>query len=407
MRDLLLGLPPRDFDIATSATPDQLRLIYPHADFVGAHFGVALIAEGSATVEVATYRHDHEYHDGRRPSEVTFETDPRKDVVRRDFTINGLLLDPENGAILDFVGGREDLGLEMVRAIGNPERRFREDHLRLIRAIRLAAKLRFDVESETEAAIVRLHPLIQIVSPERVRDELVRILTEGGARRGFELLDRTGLLQEILPEVAALKGVRQPPDLHPEGDVWTHTLLMLGRLENPSTELALAVLLHDTGKPSTFSETDRIRFDGHVDKGVRLAHRILTRLRFSNEQIHQVESLIDNHARFLETPHMKMSRLKRFMRLPRFDEHLELHRLDCVASHGRLDVYEYVIAKRAEFGDEQIHPERLLTGDDLLALGVPAGPELGRVLHAVEDAQLDGEIRTRDQAIELARQLLT
>ena len=398
MRDLLLGIPPRDFDIATSATPDQLRQVYPGADFVGAHFGVALISEDGATVEVATYRRDHEYHDGRRPTEVTFETDPQKDVIRRDFTINGLLLDPESGEVLDYVGGREDLRLEMVRAIGIPERRFREDHLRLIRGIRLAAKLGFDIESETEAAIVRLHPLIQIVSPERVRDELVRILTEGGARRGFELLDRTGLLQEVLPEVAAMKGVRQSPGAH-EGSVWMHTLLMLEKLENPGAELALAVLLHDTGKSLAFG-------DGCVDASVHNAHRILTRLRFSNEEAQQVESLIANHLRFRDVLNMKTSSLKRFMRLRRFHEHLEFHRLDCLVSHGGLENYQYVLAKLAEFGEGQIHPPRLLTGDDLLTLGVPPGPEFGRVLNAVEDAQLEGEIATREQALDLAKRLL-
>jgi poly(A) polymerase len=337
---------------------------------------------------------------------VTFETDPQRDVLRRDFTINGLLMDPDTSEVLDYAGGKRDLSLKLVRAIGEPEYRFREDHLRLLRGVRLAARLNYDIESETEAAIVRLHPLIRDVAPERVRDELVRILTEGGAQRGFELLDRTGLLQELLPEVADMKGVEQPPDYHPEGDVWTHTLKMLGQLHGSSATLALGVLLHDVGKPPTFRQSDRIHFDGHVEAGVRMARRILTRLRFSNEEIRQVEALVDNHMRFKDAPRMKDSTLKRFMRLPRFDEHMELHRLDCISSHGRLENYQYVKAKRDAFGEEQIHPARLLTGDDLLALGLEPGPLVGRILHAVEDAQLDARIHSREEALELARGML-
>jgi tRNA nucleotidyltransferase/poly(A) polymerase len=409
VRDLLLRIPPKDFDVATSARPDQVLELWPRAQQVGAHFGVVLVAEGTAYVEVATYRSDHEYLDGRRPSHVTFERDARQDVIRRDFTINGLLLDPESDEVIDYVGGREDLRYQRVRAIGEPEKRFREDHLRLLRGVRLTARLSFDIESETEAAIVRLHPLIRDIAAERVRDELVRILTEGHARRGFELLDRTGLLQEILPEVAAMKGVEQPPEFHPEGDVWTHTLLMLEALPaGVSPTLALGVLLHDVGKPPTFEiGSERIRFDGHVEEGVRITEQILTRLRFSHDEIKQVEALVNNHMRFKDAPRMKDSTLKRFMRLDRFNEHLELHRLDCSSSHGMLDNYEYVRGKRDEFGEEQIRPARLLSGDDLIELGMRPGPELGRVLRAVEDAQLEGRVRDRDEALRLANELRT
>ncbi|MBI1896547.1 MAG: CCA tRNA nucleotidyltransferase [Acidobacteria bacterium] len=406
VRDLLLGAEPKDYDLSTDAPPHQVLALFPGAHRVGAHFGVVLVREGEAQVEVATFRKDHEYHDGRHPHHVTFEQDPREDVLRRDFTINALLLDPATGEVIDYAGGRRDLRFKIVRAIGEPEKRFREDHLRMLRAVRLAARLDFEIESETEAAIVRLHPLILDVSAERIRDELMRILVEGAARRGFELLDRTGLLGDILPEVAAMKGVEQPPDFHPEGDVWTHTLLMLERLESPTATLALGVLLHDVGKPPTFRVEERIRFDGHVEVGVELTRGILSRLRFSNDEIRRVEALVDSHMRFKDARRMKESTLKRFLRLEHFEEHLELHRLDCESSHGNLDHYEYVRRKREEFGEEQIKPPRLLTGADLISAGYAPGPEFGRVLQAVEDAQLEGRVQSKDEALALARALL-
>ncbi|HUS06214.1 MAG TPA: CCA tRNA nucleotidyltransferase [Bryobacteraceae bacterium] len=406
VRDVLLAIEPKDYDIATDATPAQVLALYPHALQVGAHFGVILVQEGGVHVEVATFRSDHEYNDGRRPSEVCFETDPRQDMLRRDFTINALLFDPATGDVIDYTGGKEDLKTGLIRAIGTPETRFREDHLRMLRAVRLAARLSFEIESETEAALVRLHPLIKDVAAERVRDEIVRILTEGSARRGFEMLLRTGLLKEILPEVAAMKGVEQPPQFHPEGDVWTHTMLMLDGLKNPSATLALGVLLHDVGKPPTYRVADRIRFDGHVEAGVEIGRSILTRLRFSNEQIDQVLALVANHMKFKDAPVMKESTLKRFLRLPEFQEHMELHRLDCQSSHGSLANYEFIAGKRDEFGQEEIAPPRLLTGGDLIAAGYTPGPEFGDVLSAVEDAQLEGRIHTKEEGLSLARTLL-
>ena len=339
VRDLLLGGHPKDYDIATGARPDEISALFPNSDLVGAHFGVVLVRDSDAQVEVATFRSDHAYVDGRHPVSVGFENDPRQDVLRRDFTINALLLDPANDEVRDFVGGREDLRNRVVRAIGDPETRFREDHLRLLRAVRFAARLDYQIEPATMQAIRRLHALILKVSAERIRDELVRILTEGGARRGFELLDESGLLADLLPEVAAMKGVAQPPEYHPEGDVWTHTLMMLGALEAPAVTLALGALLHDVGKPPTFRIAERIRFDGHVEKGVEMAAAILHRLRFSNDQIRQVTALVANHMRFKDVPEMRASTLKRFLRLEKFPEHLELHRLDCISSHGRLDHY--------------------------------------------------------------------
>jgi tRNA nucleotidyltransferase/poly(A) polymerase len=363
-----------------------------------------LVREEAAQVEVATFRSDDIYSDGRRPDRVHFETDPREDVLRRDFTINALLLDPESGDVLDYVGGRADLEQGIVRAIGDPGTRFGEDHLRLLRAVRFAARLRFRIEPATMSAIQRLHALILKVSAERVRDELVRILTEGGARYGFELLDESGLLGDLLPEIAAMKGVEQPPQYHPEGDVWVHTLLLLEKLRDPTPTLALGALLHDVGKPPTFRVAARIRFDGHVEEGVKLAHGILSRLRFSHDQTERVETLVANHMRFADAARMKESTLKRFLRLPHFDEHLELHRLDVLSSNGQLGNYSLVKDRLEHMPPEELKPAPLVNGDDLIAAGYAPGPKFGEVLAAVEDAQLEGRIGTRDEALALVRE---
>jgi poly(A) polymerase len=406
VRDLLMGRAPADYDVATSAQPGELLELFPRAGQVGAHFGVVLVHEEGADVEVATFRSDHEYRDGRHPEGVHFETDPRQDVLRRDFTINALLLDPETGEILDFVGGRADLEAKLIRAIGEPERRFREDHLRLLRAVRFAARFGFEIERETFNAIQSLSPFVKSVSAERVRDEIARILTEGGARRGFQSLDATGLLQQILPEIAKMKSVQQPPEFHPEGDVWTHTLMMLEGLREPSLTLALGVLLHDVGKPDTFRIAERIRFDGHVEKGIEIAHALLTRLRFPNQVIEGAEALVANHMKFMEVPRMRESTLKRFLRLPDFEEHMQLHRLDCLSSHGGLDNYDFVRRKQEEVPPEQLKPAPLLTGRELIAAGYRPGPMFGIVLSEIEDAQLEGRITTPDEALELAREKL-
>lgn len=405
VRDLLLNLQPKDYDVATDATPGRVLELFPNARRVGAHFGVVLVREGDAQVEVATFRSDHAYEDGRRPGRVEFETDPREDVIRRDFTINALLMVPFSGDVLDFVGGRRDLEQGVIRTIGDAERRFNEDHLRMLRAIRFAARFGFEIEPETWAAIRRLHPLIRRVSAERVRDELTRILVEGGARRGFELLDESGLLNDVLPEVAAMKGVDQPPEFHPEGDVWTHTLLMLEALDRATPTLAWGVLLHDVGKPGTFRiGPDRIRFDGHVELGVELAKNIMRRLHFSNADCEQVIALIANHMRFKDAPRMKESTIKRFLRMDRFDEHLELHRLDCLNSNGHLETYEMMKARLNKTPPEELKPRRLLTGRDLIAAGYAPGPRFSEMLRAVEDAQLEGAIHTRDEALALVRE---
>jgi poly(A) polymerase len=405
VRDLILGCHPKDFDVSTDARPDRLMDLFPNSGRVGAHFGVVLVRDAFSQVEVATFRSDHDYEDGRRPGTVHFEQDPRQDVLRRDFTINGLMMDPNSGDVLDYVGGREDLERRVVRAIGEPVERFREDHLRMLRAIRFAARLGFTIDDATFEAMRGQHELILRVSAERIRDELVRILTEGGARRGFEMLDASGMLADILPEVAAMKGVEQPPEYHPEGDVWMHTLLLLEQFDRPTPTLAMGALLHDVGKPPTFRVADRIRFDGHVEEGVYMARNILTRLRFSRDETEQVEALVANHMKFKDVHHMRDSTLKRFLRMPFFEEHLELHRLDVLSSNKHLGNYELVKTKLSEITEEQLKPQRLLSGADLIAAGYEPGPRFTEILTAVEDAQLDGRIHTAGEAMALVRQL--
>lgn len=404
VRDRLLGLPLHDRDLATSASPAEILRLFPDAIEAGAHFGVAIVRRGGHEVQVATFRSEASYRDGRHPDRVHFETDPRADVLRRDFTINALLENPFTGEISDFTGGLDDLRHRVIRAIGDPADRFAEDHLRMLRAIRFAARLGFEIHPATFAAIQSLAPDIQRISPERIRDEISRILTEGGARRGFELLDSSGLLAAILPEVARMQGVQQPPEFHPEGDVWVHTLGLLERLESPSLELALAALLHDVGKPLTQTFEDRIRFSGHDRLGAEIARQILSRLRYPNETIEAVASMTAQHMRFKDAPQMAGATFKRFVRQPLFDQLLELHRLDLLASQRPLANYDAVAARRAQIPPGHLHPPALLTGHDLIAMGFPPGPRFSTVLQALETEQLEGRITTRDQAERFVRQ---
>jgi len=403
VRDLLLGKEPIDYDVATAATPDQVQHYFSQTYPVGAQFGVILVEIGEKDfVEVATFRSDVSYSDGRHPDAVRYTQSAREDVQRRDFTINGLLLDPESHQVLDFIGGQMDLKNGIIRAIGQADVRFQEDKLRMLRAVRFAARFEYRIEHETFAAIQGLAEQITQVSRERVRDELLKMLTEGHARRAFELLDATGLLGCVLPEIARMKGVQQPPQYHPEGDVWIHTLMLLEQLPTGvSPTLALGALLHDVGKPSTFRVApDRIRFDGHVEVGERIAEDILKRLRLSNEETAQVLALVANHMRFADVTKMKDSTLKRFFRLPRFEEHLELHRMDCSASHGKLDLYEFTKQKLAETPPAEIRPTPLVTGNDLIDAGYDPGPRFKEILEAVEDAQLEGRVRSREDAMQ-------
>lgn len=392
VRDLLLGRDPADYDVATSATPDEVLRLFPRSVTVGAKFGVVRVQQEDAEIEVATFRSDHGTLDGRHPREVRYARTPEEDVRRRDFTINGLLYDPLKNEYLDFVGGRADLQARLIRTIGEPAERFAEDKLRLLRAIRFAARFGYRVEENTWAALRRQAAEIAQVSRERVRDEIVKMLTEGAARRAFELLDDSGLLAVLVPGVTRMKGVPQPPEFHPEGDVWVHTLLLLEKMERPTATLALGALLHDIGKPPTFRLADRIRFDEHSEVGAAMAEQVCGRLRLSNAQTERVVALVRNHLRFKDAPRMRPSTFKRFISMDGFEEHLELHRLDCLASHGDLTNWRYVKEQLETLPPEVVRPLRLLTGDDLKAMGYTPGPEMGRILAAVEEAQLDGTL---------------
>lgn len=425
VRDLLLKREPADYDVATDATPEEVMRVFPETYAVGAQFGVVLVPmpeqlqiprlarddnkgeysvapSQAGVVEVATFRSDIGYSDGRHPDEVRFTQDPRQDVQRRDFTINGLLLDPIADEVLDYVGGQKDLAAGIVRAIGEPDQRFAEDKLRMLRGVRFAARFGYEIEPATFSAIRRLAPQIHQVSRERVRDELTKMLTEGHAREAVLLLDRTGLLHEVLPEIEAMKGVQQPPQFHPEGDVFVHTLLLLANLPQPCPPtLAWGALLHDVGKPPTFRVApDRIRFDDHVDVGVKMAEEICQRLRFAGEDTQQVLALVKNHMRFAQALRMSESTFKKFLRLPHFDEHIALHRMDCLASHGDLTSYNVVREKMAQMPPEVLRPRPLITGDDLIAAGYPPGPRFKSILSAVEDAQLEGTLTDRVKAME-------
>lgn len=407
VRDELLGLDPHDYDIATSAKPDEVQRLFPHTQAVGAHFGVILVMEHGRAFEVATFRSDHEYIDGRRPEMVTFST-PEEDAERRDFTINGMFHDPVTGKFIDFVRGREDLAAQVLRAIGDPVARFREDKLRLLRAVRFAARFDYAVEEKTWNAL-RAHAAdIRAVSAERLREELVKILVHPNRVRGFDLLDASGLLREILPEIEALKGCEQPPQFHPEGDVFKHTRAMLDLLpkeEIPAT-LALSVLFHDIGKPPTFryhADEDRIRFNGHDRVGAAMTESLMERLRFSRAEIGRVTEAVRQHMVFKDVQNMRTAKLKRFMARDGFDEEMELHRVDCLSSHGALDNYEFLQAKAEEFASEPLIPPPLLTGRDLIALGWKPGPQFGPVLEAVQNAQLEGAVTTPEEALAWVR----
>ena len=408
VRDLLLKREPADYDVTTDATPDQVIRLFPESLAVGAQFGVVLLPIDGHKVEIATFRSDIGYSDGRHPDRVAYSKTPEEDVQRRDFTINGLLMRHDTGEILDFVGGQADLQAGVIRAIGDPDRRFTEDKLRMLRAVRFAARFDFEIDHKTFVSIRKHAGAITDVSAERIREELTKLLTEGAARQGFELLEKSWLLSIVLPEIAAMKGVQQPPDFHPEGDVWTHTLLMIeGLPAGSSPTLAWGVLFHDIGKPPTFkpaSQTgDRIRFDHHVDVGVKMAQAICRRYRFSNEETEQIAALVDNHMRFKDVGRMKKSTLKRFARLPHFDEHMALHRLDCLSSHRHLDAYDFMQRFLSETPPAEVHPQRVLTGNDLSEMGYIPGPRFSEILRAVEDAQLEGQIGSKQEAEALVR----
>lgn len=397
VRDLILGVTPKDYDIATSARPQDVAAIFERTIGIGAAFGVQLVLLPEGRFEVTTFRKDGPYEDGRHPSTVTF-TDEEEDARRRDFTINALFYDPFNKKVLDYVQGRKDLRDGIVRAVGPPRQRFHEDHLRLLRAIRFAARLGYTIEENTYQAVKDMAPLITTTSAERIRDELLMILTEGGAKRAFELLDKTGLLPHFLPEISAMKGVEQPPQFHPEGDVFTHTLLMLDLLHNPSPTLALGALLHDVAKPVTQTKTDRIRFNDHDKTGAEMARDICQRLRLSRHQTERVVWLVSQHMRFAHLPKMRENKRKRLVRAEGFEELKELCRIDCLASHQKLSTIEWVENYQARMPREVLRPEPLLRGHDLIELGYSPGPLFSKILKKIEDLQLEGQLTGKDEA---------
>jgi poly(A) polymerase len=401
VRDMLLKKPPQDYDIATDARPEEVQRIFGTTIPVGAQFGVILVMIEGEPFEVASFRHDGPYLDGRRPSKVRYGS-LEEDIRRRDFTINGMVYDPIDDRIIDLVEGRKDLERRTVRAIGAPGERFQEDRLRMIRAVRFAASLRFDIEAETFAAIQQLAPAIADISWERIGDEVTRILTEGGARRGFELLDQSGLLAVFLPEISKLKGTPQTPDYHPEGDVFVHTMLLLSHLDATAPEtLAYGCLLHDVAKPLCLrQEAQRITFYGHTEQGAAMAEEILKRLKRSRAVWERVSYLVHNHLRLVQAPQMRLNTLKRFLREDGIDELLELARIDALSSNGDLQYYRFCKERLAELKDEEIRPAPLVRGGDLIALGLTPGPLFADILRQVEDAQLGGELQSRREALE-------
>jgi len=398
VRDRLLGHEPSDYDVATDADPEQVQKLFRRTAPVGASFGVVLVVIDGRPVEVARFRTDAEYLDGRHPVAVRPAT-PAEDAQRRDFTINGMFLDPTTGEVIDYVGGRADLAAGVVRAIGDPVARFREDHLRMLRAVRIAARLGFEIDAATMRAIADNAAALDAIALERVGEEIVRILVEGSARRGFELLDRSGLLSVVLPEVSAMKDVEQSPDYHPEGDVFEHTLRLLERLERPTETLALGALLHDVSKGECAGRNgDRITFYGHTEVGEKRAIEICQRLRRSRFVWERVGYLVRNHLRHVSAPEMRRSTLRRFLSEDGIEELLELARLDALASNGDLTSYEFCVRQRAAIGVEQLRPPPLLRGQDLLDLGWRPGPRVGAILAAVEERQLEGELTSREDA---------
>ncbi len=409
VRDVLLGRPPQDYDIATSATPAEVLALFPGANEVGAHFGVVIAKHGGHHVEIATYRTDGSYKDNRRPESVTFST-ASEDARRRDFTINGLFERPQTGAIVDHVGGVDDLNAKVLRAIGEPGERFREDALRLLRGIRFSTTLGFTIEPRTWQAITGNADLLEKISPERIRDEFSKIIRSPRRAEGLDLLVASGLIRHIVPEVLPLIGCEQPPEWHPEGDVYTHTRIMLGMLApDPPLELCLAVLLHDIAKPptQTFDEAaGRIRFNGHDALGAEMAETILRRLRYPNHVVDAVVPMVARHMQFMNVQQMRTAKLKRFMAAPTFEQELELHRVDCGSSNGFTDNYEFLQAKGAEFAAEPLIPPPLVSGRDLIALGLPPGPEFKEILETVQTEQLEGRLVERESALRLVRELL-
>lgn len=403
VRDSIMGIEPLDYDIATDADPNKVMELFPKTFPMGVQYGVVLVLRDGIPFEVTTFRKDGRYIDGRHPETISFSRTPQEDVKRRDFTINGLLYDPFEDKVLDYVNGRDDIKNGIIRAIGNPFERFTEDKLRLMRAVRFAARYEYKIEDNTLQAIKEFAPKIIEVSPERIRDELDKIIRGKHPGLGLQMLQDTGVLQYILPEVSQMAGVPQPEEFHPEGDVFVHTKMILDLLVNPSRELAFSALLHDVGKPKTFVRAERIRFDGHVPLGAKMADEICRRLRFSNEEREHIVTYINNHLKFMDVQEMRESKLKRFMQSETFPEELELHRVDCLASHCKLDNWEFCKKKLEEYSKEELKPAPLINGDDLIALGYKQGPLFKEILTRVSDLQLENQLKTKEEALTWVR----
>ena len=404
-RDTLLGIEPKEYDITTSATPEEVSEIFPHTVPIGVSFGVILVITGKYQFEVATFRKDQSYTDGRHPDKVIYSSEEQEDVRRRDFTINGMLYDPIEEEVIDYVDGIRDIKSKIVQTIGDPYERFNEDKLRMMRAIRFSSRYNFELNLDTFLAIEKLAADITQVSGERIRDEITKIITQSNPGHGLNMLSVSGLLKYILPDVEIMNGVEQPPEFHPEGDVFIHTCLVLDKLhknqaEVVSPELAIGALLHDVGKPPTFSVSDRIRFNGHDKLGADMSKKICRELKFSNKQIEVIYALIRDHLKFKDVFNMKKSTLKRFIGMPHFEEHMALHLADCQASHGLTAAYDFVMEKYNDFEEEEIKPAPLISGRELIEMGYKPGPLFSDILNFVEEAQLEGEITNTQEAIE-------
>jgi len=402
-RDTLLGIEPKEYDITTSATPEEVSEIFPHTVPIGVSFGVILVIAGKYQFEVATFRKDQSYSDGRHPDKVIYSSEEQEDVLRRDFTINGMLYDPLAEEVIDYVDGLADINTKIVRTIGNSYERFNEDKLRMMRAIRFSSRYNFELDLDTFRAIEKLAADITQVSSERIRDEIIKIVSQSNPGHGLKMLSVGGLLKYILPDVEIMNGVEQPPEFHPEGDVFIHTCLVLDKLyENEdgivSPELAMGALLHDVGKPPTFSVSDRIRFNGHDKLGAEMSKRICRELKFSNKQIEIIYALIKDHLKFKDVFNMKKSTLKRFIGMPHFEEHMALHLADCQASHGLMAAYDFIMEKYNDFEDEEIKPAPLLSGNELIEMGYKPGPLFSDILNFIEEAQLEGDLNNAEDA---------
>ncbi|GBU23117.1 hypothetical protein R80B4_03033 [Fibrobacteres bacterium R8-0-B4] len=407
VRDRVMGAPsPSDIDIATSAAPEDIRRLFGRTVGVGEQFGVMIVLEGGTPFEVATFRTDVGIGDGRRPESVVY-TDAENDALRRDFTINGMFYDPAAGEVIDYVGGRADIDGHVVKAIGDPELRIREDYLRMLRAARFAAKFGFDIEGRTLEAVRANAGRIRAISAERVYAEMCKMLTGPNPHKSIELLHDTGLLEHILPEVENLRGVEQPAQFHPEGDVFVHTVKALSLLPaHPSLALAWAALLHDIGKPATMTVTDRIRFNNHNVVGAKMSVEVLKRLRAPNALVDAAAAMVENHMNFMNVSKMRLSTLKKFLSRETIRDELELHRIDCMASHGELENYRFVEEKLSGFKAEQIKPKPFVTGRDLIEMGLKPGPAFGRILSAVYDLQLEERVASREEALKAVRGMI-